>query len=242
MNLNPVSRPCPTLPPAALLLVLVLLCQCAGPPRPSGPEPLPGAGAHAARWTRVTAKLARAAPSDDRGKMVTWQFSLRDARGVNARSWPDGRVEVNCGTLPFVLNDGELAAVVAHEMAHVTGGHHRRQIAESWGNLVTGAALAVVASRQGRETGSAAALAAGSVLTVNLTALAARRRARETEADRISLGMMRLAGYPPQAAVDFWERYSATRLAHGHSSGHWWQSHPADSERIRRLRLMVAAR
>jgi predicted Zn-dependent protease len=226
--------------PLLVPALLALLCQCAAPPRRAASPP--PATPDTARWTRVTGRLAQAAPADDRGKPVPWAFSLRNAHGINARSWPDGRVEVNAGTLTFVENDSELAAVLAHEMAHVTGGHHRKQIAESWVNLLAGAALAAILTHQGTDAGPAAALATGAVLTVNVTALAARRRAREAEADRLSLDLLRQAGYPPQAAVDFWERYAVARLATGHRSGNWWQSHPADHERISRLRRMTATR
>ncbi len=219
---------------------MVLLCQCAAPPRPPAAPAL--APEQASRWTRVTAALAAAAPVDRRGKTISWRFSVREVPGINARSWPDGRVEVNAGTLAFVRNDGELAAVMAHEMAHVTGRHHLRQLAEGWSNLLTGVALAAILAHEGTDDTQALAIAGSAVLTVNVTALAARRRAREFEADRLSMDLLRQAGYRASAAADFWERYAAVRRAQGRSGGRWWQSHPADVERVRRLRAMAASR
>lgn len=229
------SLPWPRLAPLAALL---LFCQCAAPPRAAPAQP----AASTERWTRVTTALARAAPMDESGRPVRWHFSVRQAHGVNARSWPDGRVEVNAGTLGFVRNEDELAAVLAHEMAHVTGGHHRRQIAEGWVNLLAGGALATLLAHAGNDEATALALAGGAVLTVNVTALAAQRRAREIEADGLSLDLLRRAGYPALAAVEFWERYAVVRKAHGLASGRWWQSHPPDAERVRRLRELAAGR
>ena len=96
--------------------------------------------------------------------------------------------------------------------------------------------------QQGNDTLTSAAGASGAILTVNVTALAARRRAREFEADATSLDLLRRAGYPPQAAVGFWERYARARTATGQRNGRWWQAHPPDTERVRRLQQLAAAR
>jgi predicted Zn-dependent protease len=226
-----------------LLTGLSLLCQCATPPPPATPSHPPAVqAAGPARWDRVTTNLAAAVPADDQDEAVRWRFSIRDAAGINALSWPDGRVEINRGILPFVRSDAELAAVLTHEMAHVFHRHHRLQIAESWTTLLAGAALGVVLGQQGNDPLTSAAGASGAILTVNVTALAARRRAREFEADATSLDLLRRAGYPPQAAVGFWERYARARTATGQRNGRWWQAHPPDTERVRRLQQRAAAR
>lgn len=230
------SRPIPPWPLLPLLAALLLLCQCASHPTP------PLAQVQQERWSRVTEKLASAAPRDERGRPVAWHFSIRPAPGINARSQSGGRVEVNSGTLPFVRNDAELAAVLAHEMAHVTAGHHGIQTAETWTNLLAGAGLAAILMNGGMEHGAAIVAAGGCCVTFNLTALAARRREREFEADRLSLDLLRRAGYPAAAAVTFWERYAAVRLANGQTGGRWWQSHPADTGRVQRLQKMAESR
>lgn len=225
----------------ALLTGLSLLCQCATAPSATDPALHPGAPGPT-RWDRVTKILTAAVPVDDRGQMVDWRFSIREGPGINAVSWPDGRVEVNGGILPFVKSDAELAAVLTHEMAHVFHRHHRIQIVESWTTLLAGAAVGVILTHQGNDTLTAASGAGGAVLTVNLTALAARRRAREFQADATSLDLLRHAGYPPQAALEFWDRYAQARAAAGYLNGRWWQSHPPDAERVRRLQQLAAAR
>ena len=224
-----------------LLTGLSLLCQCATPPATTSHPPVVRA-AEPARWDRVTTNLAAAVPVDDQGQAVLWRFSIRDAAGMNALSWPDGRLEINGGILPFVKSDAELAAVLTHEMAHVFHRHHRIQIAESWTTLLAGAAVGVALSQQENGALTSAAGASGTVLTVNVTALAARRRAREFEADATSLDLLRRAGYPPQAAVEFWERYARARTAAGQRNGRWWQAHPPDTQRVRRLQQLAAAR
>ena len=220
--------------------LLVVLCQCAAPPRRVKAEP--ASAAETTRWRRVTASLAAAVPVDDRGHAVAWKFSVRPASGINARSWPDGRVEVTSGTLGFVKSGAELAAVTAHEMAHVFCQHGQKRARESWAVLLAGVALGGILAAQDGDAGTALGAAGATILTVSLTALAARQREQEYEADRVSLDLLRRAGYPPGAAVDFWERYATHRAGHGLGKEGWWKAHPPDAERVRRLRALAAAR
>lgn len=229
--------------PLRLFLAATLIfgfCQCAAPPRrvkaerPATPE--------TTRWKRVTATLAAAVPLDDRGDVVAWIFSVRNAPGINGRSWPDGRVEVTSGTLGFVRNEAELAAVTAHEMAHVFCRHGRQRAMESWAVILGGVALGAVIAAQDIERSAALGIAPGAVLALSLTTLTARQREQEYEADRVSLDLLCRAGYPPQAALDFWKRYAAHRAAQGLGNGGWWKAHPPDAERVRRLQQMTGDR
>jgi predicted Zn-dependent protease len=188
----------------------------------------------------VTSRLARAVPQDREGRPVNWQFALQEGAGTNARSWPDGRIEVTAGTLIFVHGEAELAAVIAHEMAHVFCRHGWQRSMESWAVLLAGGALGAVLAAQGHDAGTALGTASGAVLTLSLTALTARQREDEGEADRVSLDLMRRAGYSPQAAVRFWQRYTTARARLGLGKAHWWKSHPPDALRVQRLQDAAA--
>lgn len=192
-------------------------------------------------WERVTARMAAAVPADRDGRAIQWRFSVRDAEGINARSRPDGRVDVTSATLPFVANDAELAAVLAHEMAHVYCRHGWQRAMESWAVLVGSAALGMIWSSREHDPGTASAVAGGLFLTVSSTALAARQRDQELEADAVSLDLLRRAGYPPSAAPEFWTRYTSTRSEQKLGKGGWWLPHPPDIIRLRRLRELTAA-
>lgn len=218
------------------------LCQCTTPisRKEEAAAPIPVAAA--ARWDRVATRLAANVRTDSGDRPVAWKFSVRQTPGLNARSWPDGRIEVTSGILTFVKTDAELAAVAAHEMAHVYCRHGRERAMESWTVLLGGAALGAVLAHQDGDSGKAIGLAAGAVLTVSSTALAARQRDQEFEADRVSLDLLRRAGYPAPASAAFWERYAAHRASHGLGHGGWWKSHPPDAVRLRRLREMAAGR
>ncbi len=190
-------------------------------------------------WERVTGRMAAAVPADREGRAIRWRFSVREADGINARSRPDGRVDVTSATLPFVANDAELAAVLAHEMAHVYCRHGWQRAMESWAVLAGSAALGMIWSSREHDPGTATALAGGLFLTVSSTVLAARQRGQELEADAVSLDLLRRAGYPPSAAPEFWTRYTSTRSDQKLGKGGWWLPHPPDLTRLRRLRELT---
>lgn len=219
----------------AALLLCALLCQCAMPASRATPAP-------DTSWLRVSTRLAAAVPADRDGRPLRWTFSVRQAAGINARSWPNGRIEITSGTLGFVKNDAELAAVAAHEMAHVFCRHGRQRALETWTVLLGGAALAALLTRQDIDSAPALGTASGAVLTLSLTTLTARQRQQEYEADQVSLDLLRRAGYPPQAAVRFWERYAALRAKSGLGASKWWKAHPPDTDRVQRLRRAAATR
>ena len=219
-----------------LLLLPALLCQCRSAPPAPAPAPTPAA---LRQWHRAASRLAAANPSDHAGRPLHWRFSLRDSSSVNAQSWPDGRIELTSGTLAFARNEAELAAVAAHEMAHVCAHHGRAQALDSWASLLGGAALGVLLAQQNHPVPAAAA-ASGTVFTFSLTALTARQRQREFAADLASLDLLRRAHYSPDAAVQFWQRYAAARSRQGLGGRHWWKPHPPDAERLRRLRQAAA--
>ena len=210
---------------AATLAALLLLSHCAQAPvggdRETVPPPGPrevelGAQAqrevlkeyarleHAALQAYVTGigqRLARHSPRAG----VAWQFSVLDSADANAFSLPDGQVYISRGILPYLDSEAGLAAVIAHEIGHVSARH--------------GVSLA----------GAPAAAGLGSVLVPEaepvpgaplLRALAGARtagygRESEREADRIGAACLEAAGYDPQAMADAADRLRALAAAHG---------------------------
>ena len=62
-------------------------------------------------------------------------------------------------------------------------------------------------------------------------------RKQESEADHLGLIYMARAGYDPEAAVAFWERFSEYNRQHGGSEGVWFlRTHPVDDVRIKQLK------
>ena len=144
-----------------------------------------------------------ASHSDNTSQPFTF-FVIDDPR-INAFAGPGGVIGMHSGIILNSDNESEVAAVMAHEIAHVTQRHLARQFEEaSRYSLPTAAAMigAIVVGIANPEAG-AAALAGISGLNVqnqiNFT------RANEEEADRIGMQVLARAGYDPRSMPSFFD-------------------------------------
>ncbi|MCG5508744.1 M48 family metalloprotease [Ectothiorhodospira lacustris] len=156
---------------------------------------------------------------------------------INAFAMPGGIIGVNTGLIDAARNEGELAAVIAHEIAHVTQRHIARAYAGSTRiDLATGLAIlaGIIASAYAPEVGQAAiigGMAGGVQARINFT------RANEQEADRIGIGILAAADYDPQAMPGFFERMLQLSGGAGEAVPEYLRTHPVTSNRITDSRL-----
>jgi Zn-dependent protease with chaperone function len=142
---------------------------------------------------QVGRRLAAAAKRPE--QPWTFQVLAGDARNVVA--FPDGQVAVYEGLLTLCGDEAELAAAMAHEMAHVLAGHvSERAAADPGGSTVERSEF----QSRLREYYSAR------VLQRPVAAFNARQ---ESEADSMALLLLANAGYDPRAAVSFWDHMGA---------------------------------
>lgn len=158
-------------------------------------------------------------------------FALND-KAINAFAMPGGYVGVNTGLILTAQSESELAAVLSHEIAHVTQHHLARMIAgQKISSIASMAAVAVaiLAARSNPKASEAAIVgaSAGSLQNrLNFT------RANEKEADRIGLATLEKSGFDVRAMPTFFRRMQrATRLLDD-STPSWLRTHPITSERI----------
>ena len=158
-------------------------------------------------------------------------FAINDDN-INAFALPGGFIGVNTGLIILAQSESELAAVLAHEIAHVTQHHLARMVAnQKIDSLTTMAAIAVaiLAARTNPQASQAAIVGAGASSMqrqLNFT------RANEREADRIGLTTLEKAGFDPYAMPAFFERMQrSTRLVTGNVPS-WLLTHPVTTERI----------
>ena len=158
-------------------------------------------------------------------------FAINDYN-INAFAMPGGFIGVNAGLLLTTQSESELAAVLSHEIAHVTQHHTAQMVAGQQGEgLASMAALAVaiLAARSNPQASQAAivGMQAGSMQRqLNFT------RAHEQEADRIGLEILQKSGFNVHAMPEFLDRLQkATRLLEGNMPG-YLRTHPITSERI----------
>ncbi len=142
----------------------------------------------AAYVQRVGAKLAA---HSHRSNLI-YRFTLLDSPDVNAFALPGGYIYITRGLLAYLNSEAELAAVLGHEIGHVTARHSVRQQSASTATGLFGAVLAGV-------TGVSAA---GDVANIAGTALVrGYGREHELEADRLGAEYLARSGYDPQAML-----------------------------------------
>ena len=170
-----------------------------------------------------------AAASDTPGQ--PFHFFVVAEDDINAFAGPGGYIGINAGLITNTESEGELASVIAHEMAHVTQRHIARrfeQQARSSIPVFAGIVAAVVLGTQSPDLGQAAAAAAiGSAVQTTLNF----SREAEQEADRVGFQMFDRAGYDPRAMPAFLKKLqSAKRYAR--KAPEYLSTHPLTTSRI----------
>jgi predicted Zn-dependent protease len=137
-------------------------------------------------------------------KDLVYSFEVIDEPSINAFSLPGGYVFVHRGLVELAGSDDELAAVIGHEIAHITARHAVKRYQSSLG--LTAARLAALIARQPG--------AASGVGLAGLTTQLAYARQEELEADRLGVRYMKAAGFDPKAMLVFLERLQGKEQAH----------------------------
>jgi beta-barrel assembly-enhancing protease len=191
---------------------------------------------------QIGARLA--ATSDRPGQPFTF-FLLKD-RKINAFATLGGYIGLNAGLVLEARREDEVAAVLAHEIAHVTQLHVLRGVERAQRDsipilLAMLGAIAVAQSAGGSSSGEATQAA----LAVGMGLMQQRRidytRSNESEADRIGIQTLARGGYDAEAMADFFERMLAA--GRGNSGGYqapdFLRTHPVTTTRISEARQRV---
>lgn len=160
-----------------------------------------------------------------------WEINLIEDDQVNAWAMPGGKIVVYTGLLPVAQDASGLAVVMGHEVAHVIAGHGGERMSQALTVQMGGLALNQAMAEQPEQTKKLAMGAFGAGTSVGV--LLPYSRLHESEADKLGLIFMAMAGYDPQVAVDFWKRMSAKKGGAGPPE--ILSTHPADDTRIRDL-------
>jgi len=158
-----------------------------------------------------------------------WEFKTVDEATVNAWCMPGGKVCVYTGILPLATTDDELAVVMGHEIAHAIARHGNERMSQQM--MVNGVGT-VLAPQDSTQTSIFQTVFMGSV-TLGMLKYG---RNHESEADKLGLVFLKLAGYNPQAAVTFWEKMAATG---GAKPPEIFSTHPSDARRIADIKAFL---
>lgn len=171
---------------------------------------------------RIVGRLLAAANQPN----AQYQVTILDTSEVNAFALPGGYIYVTRGILALASDTSELAAVLAHEIAHVTLRHARARTDKT---RTTQIVDRVITGIFGGDTSTDA--------TANRTrqSLAAFGQNQELEADREGIKFAGKAGYDPQAAARFlgvMSRFAAFSAGTSAGDDGFLSSHPSTPARI----------
>ncbi len=202
--------------------------------------PLPASDPRVQMVRRIGDRLAKAATTyltdnhaADRVAGFQWEFNVVDDRTVNAWCMPGGKVVVYTGILPVTQDEASLAVVMGHEIAHAIARHGSERMSQAMAVEGAGITLEVLTAQK---PGYASDLFMQSYGIGSQLGMLAYSRKHESEADKMGLVFMALAGYDPRVAPTFWERMAAQG---GGGQPELLSTHPSDETRIRDLQAYM---
>lgn len=162
----------------------------------------------------------------------TFTFFIVQNPTINAFALPGGYIGLHTGLIAAAKNEGEIAAVIAHEMTHVTQRHIARMFERSHQQLLPTLAAVIGSVLIGTQIPEAgigaltATMAGANQGAINFT------RENEEEADRLGMELLYKSGYDPQAMPDFFERmWEANRYVQ-YKMPEFLSTHPVTESRI----------
>ncbi len=202
--------------------------------------PLPASDPQAQKIKKIGADIAAATEKylNENGHQgliadFDWQFNLVDDETLNAWCMPGGRVVFYTGILPVCKNDNGIAAVMGHEVAHAVARHGNERMSQQLAIQGAGMSLSTVLQEQPALTHDLALQAFGIGSQFGVLAYS---RQHESEADKMGLIFMAIAGYDPREAVKVWERMSQLG---GQQPPEFMSTHPSHETRIDELNAFM---
>jgi predicted Zn-dependent protease len=164
-----------------------------------------------------------------------WEVVVFEDDSANAFALPGGKIGVNSGLLDVATNQGQLATVIGHEVAHVQAQHSNERVSQQFAveqglNLIN--AVANPASGAGKTL--MGLLGVGAQYGVLLP----YSRLQESEADMLGLDLMAKAGFDPRESTRLWINMSRANQG---QPPEFLSTHPSHATRISDLERRIPA-
>ena len=178
--------------------------------------------------SRVGQRLVNAIPSEFQHPEFQYYFKIVNARDINAFALPGGPMYVNRGMIEAAHNEGEMAGVMSHELAHVFLRHGTAQASKAQKYGLLAGILGIGGQILGGPAGAAAQIAGQGVGVYFLKF----SREYETEADIMGAQVMARAGYDPR---DLANMFKTIEQQSGGGGGGFLSDHPSPKDRYARI-------
>jgi predicted Zn-dependent protease len=156
-----------------------------------------------------------------------WEIEVFEDEAINAFAMPGGKIGVFTGIFKVAENQDQLAAVIGHEVAHVTEDHSlERANRDSWTRNTAIFGSEVLDASTGWETTDIM------VMGAEVGLLLPYGRGQESEADLVGLEYMAAAGFDPRASIVLWANMGKSSPA---GPPPWLSTHPSGDARIAEL-------
>lgn len=162
-------------------------------------------------------------------KDYKWEYKLVNDKAVNAWCMPGGKIVFYTGILPIANGETGVAAIMGHEVAHALANHGQQRM--SAGLIQQGVAVAGNVAIKDEKSRNDFNQYYGVGTTVGV--MLPFSRSHESEADKIGLTLMAIAGYNPDEAAELWKRMKAN--SDGNAPPEFLSTHPSNDTRIANL-------
>jgi len=163
-----------------------------------------------------------------------WEFNLIEQDVANAWCMPGGKVAFYTGIMPICQDETGIAVVMGHEVAHAIANHGRERMSQS---MVAEMGLSSINAAMGQDPTLTKEIFMQSMGIGTQLGMLRFSRQHESEADKIGLIFMAMAGYNPEAAPEFWERMKS--MTGGDAPPEWLSTHPSHETRIADLTAAI---
>ena len=152
-----------------------------------------------------------------------WEVNTLTTPEMNAYAMPGGKIMVYSGLVEKLqLSDGEISAVLGHEISHALREHTRERVSRVYEEQVALVGLAVL-------TGAGPGTMELANQVASTTFELPHDRQQEAEADVMGLELMARAGYDPHEAISLWKKMMAAEKS---EPPQFLSTHPASANRI----------
>ena len=181
------------------------------------------------RISKAVDRFMRANEMTKEANSYRWEFNLVEDETINAWCMPGGKVVFYTGILPVCANEDGIAAVMGHEIAHAFAKHGQERMSQGVAAQLGGIAVALGTANKSEEARQIWNLAYGVGSQLGMLKYS---RVHETEADRLGMVFMIMAGYQPKEAVNVWIRMGQLG---GSQPPEFLSTHPSNQTRVKTL-------